>query len=124
MEVELTDHLGYEPHHEPPGGTGNTRNGSTPKTLVTEYGPVPIDTPRDRDGRFQPKIVRKRQRRFVGFTERACMSRPTQLRTFATVGSSMRLWPPRGVQTARLNRPRSRGGPADNYRVRPYVHMV
>ena len=34
MEVELTDHLGYEPHHEPPGGAGNTRNGSTPKTLI------------------------------------------------------------------------------------------
>jgi len=70
MEVELTDHLGYEPHREPPGGAGNTRNGSTPKTLVTEHGPVPIDTPRDRDGSFEPKIVRKRQRRFEGFDEK------------------------------------------------------
>ena len=35
LEVELTDHLGYEPHQEPPGGVGNTRNGSTPKTLLT-----------------------------------------------------------------------------------------
>src|SRR3954452_15567425 len=42
MEVELTDHLGYEPHVEPPGGTGNTRNGSTPKTLTTDHGPVRI----------------------------------------------------------------------------------
>ena len=57
MEVELTDHLGYEPHAEPPGGTGNARNGSTPKTLITDNGPVPIDTPRDRDGSFEPKIV-------------------------------------------------------------------
>jgi len=70
MEVELTDHLGYEPHLEPPGGAGNTRNGSTPKTLVTEHGPVGIDTPRDRDGSFEPKIVKKRQRRFVGFDEK------------------------------------------------------
>ena len=70
MEVELTDHLGYEPHREPPGGTGNTRNGATPKTLVTEHGPVPIETPRDRDGSFDPKIVRKRQRRFEGFDEK------------------------------------------------------
>jgi putative transposase len=70
MEVELTDHLGYEPHQEPTGGAGNTRNGSTPKTLVTEHGPVPIDTPRDRDGSFEPKIVRKRQRRFEGFDEK------------------------------------------------------
>ena len=42
LEVELTDHLGYERHQEPPGGTGNTRNGSTPKTLTTEHGPVEI----------------------------------------------------------------------------------
>src|SRR3954449_6583306 len=70
MEVELTDHLGYEPHAEPPGGTGNTRNGSTPKLLITDHGPVPIDTPRDRDGSFEPQIVRKRQRRFEGFDEK------------------------------------------------------
>src|SRR5437879_5062917 len=38
LEVELTDHLGYEPHCEPPGGSGNTRNGTTPKTVATEHG--------------------------------------------------------------------------------------
>jgi transposase-like protein len=70
MEVELTDHLGYEPHLEPPGGAGNARNGSTPKTLITEHGPVAIDTPRDRNGTFEPQIVRKRQRRFEGFDEK------------------------------------------------------
>jgi len=70
MEVELTDHLGYEPHQEPAGGTGNTRNGASPKTLITEHGQVPIDAPRDRDGSFQPQIVRKRQRRFQGFDDK------------------------------------------------------
>src|SRR5438270_9930906 len=70
MEVELTDHVGYEPHAEPPGGAGNTRNGASPKTLITEQGKVGIDAPRDRDGSFQPKIVRKRQRRFQGFDEK------------------------------------------------------
>src|SRR5579859_1426444 len=70
MEVELTDHLGYEPHQEPPGGTGNTRNGTSPKTLITEHGKVPLDAPRDRDGSFQPRIVRKRQRRFQGFDDK------------------------------------------------------
>ena len=70
MEVELSDHLGYEPHQEPPGATGNTRDGSTPKTLSTEHGSVDIKTPRDRDGTFEPKIVRKRQRRFEGFDEK------------------------------------------------------
>jgi putative transposase len=70
MEVELTDHLGYEPHQEPPGGAGNTRNGSTSKTLVTESVEVRIDTPRDRAGKFEPQIVRKRQRRFEGFDDK------------------------------------------------------
>ena len=70
MEVELTDHVGYEPHCEPPGGAENTRNGTTPKTLITDQGKVPIDAPRDRNGSFEPKIVRKRQRRFVGFDEK------------------------------------------------------
>jgi putative transposase len=70
MEVELSDHLGYEPHAEPPGGAGNTRNGTSPKTLITEHGKVPLDAPRDRDGSFQPKIVRKRQRRFQGFDDK------------------------------------------------------
>jgi hypothetical protein len=70
MSAELTDHLGYEPHQEPPGGTGNTRNGGTPKTLATEHGPVRIKTPRDRNGSFEPKLVCKGQRRFEGFDEK------------------------------------------------------
>ena len=70
MEVELTEHVGYEPHAEPPGGAGNTRNGTSPKRLVTEHGQVDIDAPRDRDGSFSPKIVRKRQRRFEGFDDK------------------------------------------------------
>jgi putative transposase len=70
MEVELTDHLGYEPHQEPPGGAGNTRNGTSPKTLIGEHGQVDIDAPRDRNGTFAPQIVRKRQRRFEGFDDK------------------------------------------------------
>jgi putative transposase len=70
MEAELTDHVGFEPHQEPPGGTGNTRNGSTPKMLVTDHGPVPIETPRDRNGSFEPRIVRKGQRRFQGVDDK------------------------------------------------------
>jgi putative transposase len=70
MEVELTDHVGYEPHCEPPGGAANQRNGTSPKTLITEHGKVGVDAPRDRDGSFEPQIVRKRQRRFVGFDEK------------------------------------------------------
>ena len=70
MEVELSDHVGYEPHREPPGGAENQRNGTTPKTLITDHGKVAIDAPRDRDGSFEPKIVKKRQRRFRGFDEK------------------------------------------------------
>jgi putative transposase len=70
MSAELTEHLGYERHQEPPGGAGNTRNGGTPKTLATDQGPVQIKTPRDREGSFEPQIVRKGQRRFQGFDEK------------------------------------------------------
>src|SRR6478735_3458328 len=71
MSAELTEHLGYERHQEPPGGTGNTRNGSTAKTLATEHGPVEVRTPRDRQGTFEPQIVRKGERRFEGFDDKS-----------------------------------------------------
>src|SRR4051794_13516297 len=70
MSAELTEHLGYEPHQEPPGGAGNTRNGSSPKTLITDHGAVRIDAPRDRNGSFEPQIVAKGQRRFAGFDDK------------------------------------------------------
>src|SRR5947207_14171354 len=70
MSAELSEHLGYEPHQEPPGGTGNTRNGSTTKTLATEHGPVELRTPRDRNSSFEPQIVRKGQRRFERFDDK------------------------------------------------------
>ena len=62
LKTELTDHLGYEPG-DSAGGSGNSRNGTTGKTVVTESGPVQIDTPRDRKGDFEPQLVKKRQRR-------------------------------------------------------------
>jgi putative transposase len=66
LEGELTDHLGY-PHGDPAGRNGaNSRNGTRPKTVLTEVGPVQLEVPRDRDASFQPQIVRKRQRRLVG----------------------------------------------------------
>jgi putative transposase len=70
MAAELTEHLGYEPHAEPPGGAGNQRNGATPKTLLTDHGPVPIKTPRDRAGEFEPQLVKKGQRRIEGVDEK------------------------------------------------------
>jgi putative transposase len=70
MDAELTEHLGYEHGQAPPGGAANTRNGSTPKTLATEHGPVRIQAPRDRKGSFAPQIVPKGKRRFAGFDEK------------------------------------------------------
>jgi len=66
LEVEMDEHLGYEKHaHEGRDG-GNSRNGTRSKTVITEVGPVEIDTPRDRDGTFEPATVKKRQRRLNG----------------------------------------------------------
>jgi putative transposase len=70
LAAELTEHLGYEPHAEPPGGAGNTRNGRPPKTVLTGQGPVRVRSPRDRNGTFEPQIVGKRQTRWVGFDEK------------------------------------------------------
>jgi putative transposase len=70
LEAELTEHLGYERHQEPPGGAGNARNGRPGKTLLTDQGPLRIRSPRDRNGTFEPQIVKKRQTRWVGFDDR------------------------------------------------------
>ena len=70
MDAELTGHLGYERGGASPGGVGNSRNGTTAKTLHTEHGSVRIETPRDRAGSFEPQIVEKHQRRFDGFDEK------------------------------------------------------
>src|SRR4029453_1350394 len=59
-----------EPPQAPPGGTENPRSGSTEKRLATEPGPVEVRPPRDRQGRFEPQIVRKGQRRFEGFDDK------------------------------------------------------
>jgi putative transposase len=70
LEGELTDHLGYPPGEAPPGGNGNHRNGSTPKTVQTDLGPIALSTPRDRAGSFDPKLVAKRQTRLAGLDEK------------------------------------------------------
>jgi putative transposase len=70
LGAELTEHLGYPPGQAPPGGAGNHRNGSTQKTVQTELGPVPVRTPRDRAGSFDPKLVAKRQTRLAGLDDR------------------------------------------------------
>ena len=70
LQAELTDHLGYEPHASEGRGSGNCRNGSGQKTLQSDSGPIPIEVPRDRDSSFEPKLVKKRQRRLEGFDDK------------------------------------------------------
>jgi len=68
-EGELDDHLGYAKHDPAGRDGGNSRNGTRPKQLLTDVGPVQVTIPRDRDGSFEPQIVRKRQRRLSGIDE-------------------------------------------------------
>ena len=70
LGAELSEHLGYPPGQAPPGGSGNVRNGATPKTLQTELGAVQVKTPRDRKGSFEPQLVAKRQTRLAGLDDR------------------------------------------------------
>jgi len=66
LEVEMSEHLGYDKHDPLGRNRANSRNGTRSKTVITEIGPVEIDVPRDRDGTFEPQLVRKRQRRLNG----------------------------------------------------------
>jgi len=70
LKAEMTDHLGYEPGDPSGAGSGNSRNGTNPKTVVAKSGPLEIETPRDRNGDFEPQLVRKRQRRVTVIDEK------------------------------------------------------
>ena len=67
---ELSHHLGYPPGGDKPDDTPNHRNGATPKTVVTDDGPVAIAVPRDRAGTFAPVLVPKHARRLAGFDDK------------------------------------------------------
>jgi putative transposase len=68
LNVELAEHLGYQPHAVEGRGTGNSRNGTYSKTVTTDVGPVEVDMPRDRLGTFEPVTVPKHVRRLEGLT--------------------------------------------------------
>jgi putative transposase len=70
LEAELTEHLGFERNAAEGRGKGNSRNGHTTKTVLTETGPVDVRVPRDRAGTFEPQLVAKYQRRLDGFDEK------------------------------------------------------
>lgn len=68
LNAELDDHLGYEKHQS--NDNPNSRNGRSRKTVITDHGEVDIETPRDRDGSFSPKLVKKQQTRFTSMDDR------------------------------------------------------
>ena len=70
LAEEMTGHLGYDKHDPAGRGSGNSRNGTTGKTVLTDVGAVDLAVPRDRNGTFEPQIVRKGQTRLEGFNER------------------------------------------------------
>src|ERR671939_274149 len=70
LEAELTEHLGYAPHVRQERDGNNCRNGKGRKTVQTETGQFDIEVPRDRDGSFEPQLVKKRQRRLDGFDDK------------------------------------------------------
>jgi putative transposase len=69
LQAELTDHLGYEKGDPVGRGSANSRNGSTPKTLASEVGEIPLSVPRDRNGSFEPRLVPKGSRRAGGLDD-------------------------------------------------------
>src|SRR5947209_6452568 len=70
MNAELTDHLGYEKHDPVGYNNGNSRNGKSRKKLKGDFGEMGLETPRDRNGTFEPKIVAKHQTRITGFDDK------------------------------------------------------
>ena len=70
LDSELTEHLGYEKSALAGRNSGNSRNGTTQKTLKTDNGDMKIAIPRDRNSEFEPQIIQKGQRRFTGFDDK------------------------------------------------------
>ena len=65
LNAELTEHLGYEKHQNSPEGTQNARNGTTKKKLKGSHGEIVIESPRDREGSFEPQLLPKHQSRLT-----------------------------------------------------------
>ncbi len=70
MNAELTNYLGYEKHDPAGNNSGNSRNGTTSKTVKGEFGEIVVETPRDRNSTFEPQILGKHQTRFDGFDDK------------------------------------------------------
>ena len=70
MSAELTHHLGYEKHDPAGHNSGNSRNGTSGKTVKGDFGELEIEVPRDRASTFEPQILQKHQTRLTGFDDK------------------------------------------------------
>jgi len=67
FEAEMADHLGYAKHDAAGKNTGNSRNGKSRKSVRAVHGDVEIEVSRDRNGTFEPKLVKKGEKQLQGF---------------------------------------------------------
>ena len=72
----MTEHLGHDKHAAVMNATGNARNGKSTKTLKGEFGELPIEIPRDREGSFEPQLISKHQTRWTGLDDKIIHSMP------------------------------------------------
>ena len=70
LDAEMTEHLGHDKNHPIQNSLGNARNGKSKKTLKGDFGELPIDIPRDRQGSFEPQLIPKHQTRWAGFDDK------------------------------------------------------
>jgi putative transposase len=89
LEDELQARLGHECHGR---SSGNTRNGKIPKTLLSTDGALEVETPRVRDGTFEPQLVKKRQVRLFGMEEKILALYACGMTTRDIESALMDLW--------------------------------
>jgi putative transposase len=70
LQAEMAEHLGDGKHQPVENSAGNTRNGKSTKTLKGDFGELPIEVPRDRQGSFEPQLIPKHQTRWTGFDDK------------------------------------------------------
>ena len=70
LDAEMTEHLGHDKNHPIQNSLSNARNGKSKKTLKGDFGELPIDVPRDRQGSFEPQLIPKHQTRWTGFDDK------------------------------------------------------
>lgn len=70
MAAEMDEHLGYAKHDPAGRNNGNSRNGKSRKSIITDQGDIQIEVPRDRNSEFEPQIIKKHQRCFEGFDDK------------------------------------------------------